>query len=1146
MNINASLLGDMARVEFSMQGINNNVTLQQTDKTIIINFNQQINADPSILLNLAPGYITDAVLSKDLSSIIISTAKPYPLNNLLLRNNFFLELVGTPSTNLKNIKPDADINPEMDFFQLQKNNQNLENLPTVNERVYIRKEFLEPQPVLDLGINSEKNKTVFNFNWDKKVDFKLSDNKNGLNLSFDANVDIDNNDVKSLLVSELKQFNAKNNENKLSIFIPIPKNYMSSIIEQGNNVSVILDKKQIPVKAAVKKAVVATKKSTAKKSDVTVKAQVEKVATTKTTKTSNKTAIETSSGSDTKTENTKKIEKVVTESKTNEVAKTTEIADIPPVTHEKIHISDNLPITADDAEVMTIGSRTETIDEDDDSRSFSLSFPWSRDTAAALFEKQGYWWIVFDRKAEIDFSLLKRLGGDVVHEIVQLPNNSATVIRMIIDAGYNPTVRKEGLLWIMDIVGRETGPTINLDVQPIKDRVNNRLFIASNKVGVIQRISDPLFGDSFTVVPVYGLGWGIAKEHSYPNLVLPKTIQGVVIEPISSDIIVKTNNSGIEISKVSGGLSLSSDAMVMAEEDINYTMEALDRLFDLKAFEKETYDEFHELLPNFLARSTVGSNKQRNLQRLNLAKFYLANGFTAEALSILKLVESDDYDLSQTPTFLAIRGMANVLFNRPDKAIENLNREDFDDSDMAKVWLAAAYAQKDNFSPAQFNVFKKYQKAISLLPYDTRAEIALLAAETAYSQQDDATMDSFLEMLTPEKNNPYQQAAYDYYKGINLEALAAFKEAGEHLTKAKDSPSQLYHALGSVALAKLAFKLDMIDINELARRLERHRYAWRGDDIEYNTMLDLVNIYMENEKYPEALRKMREIIKAFPKHKKTAEIKNLAIKTFEDLYFNDKSSKIDPVTAIALFNEFTDLIPNNNTGNEMIKKLADRMVSVDLLNNAAKLLQNQMDNPLLMGKQRSEIGTRLALIYLLENQSENAISALDESIFFPISGTLDDHRTIIRAKALANMGQVDEAIKLLEIDNSPNSQKLKIDIYWAKKDWEKVSDAIKPLIKKPMIGKPISNEQAQLLIAWATAMRLGGNETGLNRLRENFITYMKDTSFYEPFNIITSSSFEAIDVNNLTKEIKSAENFASFLNGYTKDLKDNNLSDIVK
>ncbi len=205
-----------------------------------------------------------------------------------------------------------------------------------------------------------------------------------------------------------------------------------------------------------------------------------------------------------------------------------------------------------------------------------------------------------------------------------------------------------------------------------------------------------------------------------------------------------------------------------------------------------------------------------------------------------------------------------------------------------------------------------------------------------------------------------------------------------------------------------------------------------------------------------------------------------------------------------------------------------------------------MENSFLIGQQRSAIGTRLALIYLLNNEPEKVQQALDNSIQFPVSAALQEQRTLIRAKALSESGNIDAAVKLLNETNSINAQKLKVELYWADKDWENVSEEISLLVKNPKVGHPISDDQPKPILAWATAMKLSNNETALTRLRENFITYMNDTPYYEAFNIISAPKDQKIDIKNLANEIKVAQSFASFIANFTKDLKSNSLSEIVK
>ena len=66
------------------------------------------------------------------------------------------------------------------------------------------------------------------------------------------------------------------------------------------------------------------------------------------------------------------------------------------------------------------------------------------------------------------------------------------------------------------------------------------------------------------------------------------------------------------------------------------------------------------------------------------------------------------------------------------------------------------------------------------------------------------------------------------------------------------------------------------------------------------------------------------------------------------------------IDALSLFYDFRDLTPVGRRGDEMIRKLADRLVSVDLLDQAAELLQHQVDNRL-QGAARAQVAVRLAV-----------------------------------------------------------------------------------------------------------------------------------------------------------------------------------------
>ena len=70
----------------------------------------------------------------------------------------------------------------------------------------------------------------------------------------------------------------------------------------------------------------------------------------------------------------------------------------------------------------------------------------------------------------------------------------------------------------------------------------------------------------------------------------------------------------------------------------------------------------------------------------------------------------------------------------------------------------------------------------------------------------------------------------------------------------------------------------------------------------------------------------------------------------------------------------------------MIRRMADRLVAVDLLGPAANLLAYQVDKRL-DGVAKAQVATRLAAIYLMDHKPQAAVDVLHDS---QISGLPDE------------------------------------------------------------------------------------------------------------------------------------------------------------
>ena len=120
---------------------------------------------------------------------------------------------------------------------------------------------------------------------------------------------------------------------------------------------------------------------------------------------------------------------------------------------------------------------------------------------------------------------------------------------------------------------------------------------------------------------------------------------------------------------------------------------------------------------------------------------------------------------------------------------------------------------------------------------------------------------------------------------------------------------------------------------------------------------------------------MRTAMMAHPNSDLTRRIQDEAAVTFDSLFLGGKGDALPPIEALSLFYDFRELTPIGRRGDEMIRRLADRLVSVDLLDQAAELLQHQVDHRL-QGAARAQVATRLAVIYLMNRKPDRALAVL--------------------------------------------------------------------------------------------------------------------------------------------------------------------------
>ena len=203
----------------------------------------------------------------------------------------------------------------------------------------------------------------------------------------------------------------------------------------------------------------------------------------------------------------------------------------------------------------------------------------------------------------------------------------------------------------------------------------------------------------------------------------------------------------------------------------------------------------------------------------------------------------------------------------------------------------------------------------------------------------------------------------------------------------------------------------------------------------------------------------------------------------------------------------------------MIRRLADRLVSVDLLDQAAELLQYQVDNRL-QGAARAQVATRLAVIYLMNHKPDKAQAVLRATRTADLSNEIRVPRLMIEARALSDLGRHDFALEVIAGLEGRESLRLRSDIYWASRNWQKAAEHIELLYGDRWKSfEPLSDVERADMLRAGVGYALAEDKLGAARLRDKYAAKMAQGPDGRAFDVVTgglgSSSPEFREVARL-------------------------------
>jgi tetratricopeptide (TPR) repeat protein len=782
------------------------------------------------------------------------------------------------------------------------------------------------------------------------------------------------------------------------------------------------------------------------------------------------------------------------------------------------------------AQGQTAAAGAATVEALRDSDGLRLTFSFGSSTPAASFRRGDTVWVVFDSTQTLDVEPIRAKGGAIIGEVNRLPLEKGQAIRIRLNRpqmhSLSSDERSSGANWTLTFADKVmTPPQPLMVIRNITDPTLANIAIPLSNPGLLHKLVDPDAGDTLLVVTAPPPVRGFIKRQDFVDLALLDSAHGIAIRPNSDSLAVEVGPGKVILGKP-GGLMLSP-----VDATAERASTAVRPIFDIDEWRKNQDGDFMARQSELIVAAGAAEPEGRARARLDLAAFYLSRGLYQEAKAETEFLLSDTK--AEEPVALMVHAIANILVGRPAQGLKELANPAIGNNYDSQLWKALAFARQGKWADAR-EKFKNVEFAIASLPFDLQRIVttdAMLASLEVRDYAGAAKHSSELDVVGVPADMKPEVAVL---RGRLAEALGQDKDALDDYRFAVASPDRQAAAGGKQLEIGLKQRRGEISQADALRDLETLSAIWRGDAIEVKTLQMLSHIYSDTGHFRESLAAARAATRLEPNSEISRQVQDEASALFSQIYLSPKGDDLPPVDALGMFYEFRELTPIGRRGDEMIRRLADRLVAVDLLDQAAELLQYQVDHRL-EGAARAQVAAKLAMVYLINRKPDRALSALNSTRIADLSGELRQQRLLLEARAQSDVGRHDLALDIISNINGREAIRLRSDIHWAARRWREASEQIELYYGERWRDfKPLNPVEKGDVVRAVVGYALAEDAIGLARFREKYAPLMSGESDRLAFDIASKpTGGNSADFATIAKLAASVDT----LDGFMREMK---------
>jgi hypothetical protein len=176
------------------------------------------------------------------------------------------------------------------------------------------------------------------------------------------------------------------------------------------------------------------------------------------------------------------------------------------------------------------------------------------------------------------------------------------------------------------------------------------------------------------------------------------------------------------------------------------------------------------------------------------------------------------------------------------------------------------------------------------------------------------------------------------------------------------------------------------------------------------------------------------------------------------------------------------------------------------------------------------------MVSLMNGKPADAIRAISTTRLVELPADVKRARLLLEAKALSDLSRTDQALDLLEVEQGPEIDRLRADIYWTGRRWREAGESHERILGESWRGEtPLTDSQRADVMRAAISYVMAEEGLSLDRLRSKFATKMAQSTDARTFAFVTGANrTKSADIREMARAAAAAgaDTLSDFMQAY--------------